>query len=187
LKCVRRHPGQRLASALPNTRSSRVLAKNIRLSSYLANPLSKSQHQRVDGDGCVGSYLSAARQRLEPEVYRRRPNSRGEPRRHASRPLRLPLRRYRRPLLLRLEHTHRPTLEDYVHRATRLGSSRSLNLRIGITGQFANMSTAPTIQRQSQLIYAACGATRRTAINVGRKRLVLNRSSLTCAASNMGS
>jgi ornithine--oxo-acid transaminase len=31
-----------------------------------------------------------------------------------------------------LEHTHRPTLEDYVHRATRLGSSRSLNLRIGI-------------------------------------------------------
>src|SRR6516225_4835008 len=38
------------------------------------------------------------------------------------------LRRYRRPLLLRLEHTHRPTLEDYVHRATRLGS----NLRIGI-------------------------------------------------------
>src|SRR5215467_8520687 len=44
------------------------------------------------------------------------------------------LRRYRRPLLLRLEHTHRPTLEDYVHRATRLGSSRSLNLRIGIMG-----------------------------------------------------
>src|SRR5262249_46111291 len=42
------------------------------------------------------------------------------------------LRRYRRPLLLRLEHTHRPALEDYVHRATRLGSSRSLNLRIGI-------------------------------------------------------
>src|SRR5262249_8428947 len=44
------------------------------------------------------------------------------------------LRRYRRPLLLRLEHTHRPTLEDYVHRATRLGSSRSLNMRIGISG-----------------------------------------------------
>src|SRR5207247_8073697 len=43
------------------------------------------------------------------------------------------LRRYRRPLLLRLEHTHRPTLEDYVHRATRLGSTRSLNLRIGIS------------------------------------------------------
>src|SRR5216683_3016757 len=41
------------------------------------------------------------------------------------------LRRYRQPLLLRLEHTHRPTLEDYVHRATRLGSSRSL--RIGIS------------------------------------------------------
>src|SRR6516225_5494869 len=43
------------------------------------------------------------------------------------------LRRYRRPLLLRLEHTHRPTLEGYVHRATRLGRSRSLNLRIGIS------------------------------------------------------
>src|SRR5262249_17332168 len=49
------------------------------------------------------------------------------------------LRRYRRPLLLRLEHTHRPTLEDYVHRATRLGSSRSLNLRIGIN-RFAILS-----------------------------------------------
>jgi hypothetical protein len=35
-----------------------------------------------------------------------------------------------------LEHSHRPTLEDYVHRATRLGSSRSLNLRIGITRLF---------------------------------------------------
>src|SRR5262249_13931230 len=43
------------------------------------------------------------------------------------------LRRYRRPLLLRLEHTHRPALEDHVHRPTRLGSSRSLKLRIGIT------------------------------------------------------
>src|SRR5258708_36425179 len=47
------------------------------------------------------------------------------------------LRRYRQPLLLRLEHTHRPTLEDYVHRATRLGSSRSLNLRIGINSLLA--------------------------------------------------
>src|SRR5262249_34507009 len=44
------------------------------------------------------------------------------------------LRRYRRPLLLRLEDTHRPPREDYVHRATRLGSSRSLNMRIGIRG-----------------------------------------------------
>src|SRR5207245_9617377 len=43
------------------------------------------------------------------------------------------LRRYRQPLLLRLEHTHRPTLEDYVHRATRLGSSRSLTMRIRIS------------------------------------------------------
>src|SRR5499433_1718649 len=51
------------------------------------------------------------------------------------------LRRYRRPLLLRLEHTHRPTLEDYVHRATRLGSSRSLNLRIGISPALNNPTT----------------------------------------------
>src|SRR5262249_34079143 len=50
------------------------------------------------------------------------------------------LRRYRRPLLLRLEHTHRPALEDYVHRATRLGSSRSLNLRIGITASPTRVS-----------------------------------------------
>src|SRR5262249_38553807 len=42
------------------------------------------------------------------------------------------LRRYRRPLLLCLEHTHRPALENHVHCATRLGSSRSLNLRFGI-------------------------------------------------------
>ena len=40
---------------------------------------------------------------------------------------------YRRPLLLRLEHTYRPALENHVHRATRLGSSRSLKLRIGIS------------------------------------------------------
>src|SRR5215475_13594689 len=52
------------------------------------------------------------------------------------------LRRYRRPLLLRLEHTHRPALEDYVHRATRLGSSRSLNLRIGIMHHFAHRAEA---------------------------------------------
>src|SRR5262249_6040410 len=45
--------------------------------------------------------------------------------------------RYRRPLLLRLEHTHRPALEDHVHRPTRLGSSRSLKLRIGISRSFS--------------------------------------------------
>jgi hypothetical protein len=44
------------------------------------------------------------------------------------------LRRYRRPLLLRLEHTHRPTLEDHVHRATRLGrrGARALLQSFGI-------------------------------------------------------
>jgi hypothetical protein len=38
----------------------------------------------------------------------------------------------RAPELNGHEHTHRPTLEDHVHCATRLGSSRSFNLRIGI-------------------------------------------------------
>src|SRR3989441_12819411 len=43
------------------------------------------------------------------------------------------LRRYRRSLLLRLEHAHRSAVENHVHRPPRLGSRRSLNLRIGIS------------------------------------------------------
>src|SRR5262249_8762091 len=43
------------------------------------------------------------------------------------------LRRYRRPLLLRLEHAHRSALEDHVHRASRVGQRRLLNVRIGIS------------------------------------------------------
>src|SRR5262249_50041102 len=76
------------------------------------------------------------------------------------------LRRYRRPLLLRLEHTHRPTLEDYVHRATRLGSSRSLNLRIGIRRR-AELATAlaaahslapcPNMACSSRYVTTPCG------------------------------
>src|SRR5258708_9289034 len=42
------------------------------------------------------------------------------------------LRRYRRSLLLRLEHAHRSAVENHVHRPPRLGSRRSLNLRIGL-------------------------------------------------------
>src|SRR5262245_8310754 len=42
------------------------------------------------------------------------------------------LRRHRRSLLLRLEHSHRSAVENHVHRPPRLGSRRSLNLRIGI-------------------------------------------------------
>ena len=42
--------------------------------------------------------------------------------------------RYRRSLLLRLEHAHRSAVENHVHRPPRLGSRRSLNLRIGIKG-----------------------------------------------------
>src|SRR5262245_23417685 len=41
-------------------------------------------------------------------------------------------RRYRRSLLQRLEHAHRSAVENHVHRPPRLGSRRSLNLRIGI-------------------------------------------------------
>src|SRR5215475_11906885 len=61
------------------------------------------------------------------------------------------LRRYRRPLLLRLEHTHRPALEDYVHRATRLGSSRSLNLRIGISACAAMRSSSRAANHSSRV------------------------------------
>ena len=43
------------------------------------------------------------------------------------------LRRRRRSLLLRLEHAHRSAVENHVHRPPRLGSRRSLNLRIGIS------------------------------------------------------
>jgi len=39
------------------------------------------------------------------------------------------LRRHRRSLLLRLEHAHRSAVENHVHRAPRLGSRRSPNLR----------------------------------------------------------
>ena len=42
------------------------------------------------------------------------------------------LRRHRRSLLLRLEHAHRSAVENHVHRPPRLGSRRSVNLRIGI-------------------------------------------------------
>src|SRR5215813_2664891 len=52
------------------------------------------------------------------------------------------LRRYRRSLLLRLEYTHPPTLEDNVHRPTRLGHRRSLIVRIGIRSYSG--SRAPT-------------------------------------------
>ena len=46
------------------------------------------------------------------------------------------LRRHRRSLLLRLEHAHRSAVENHVHRAPRLGSRRSFNLRIGISQAF---------------------------------------------------
>src|SRR5262249_46855669 len=47
------------------------------------------------------------------------------------------LPRHRRSLLLRLEHPHRSAVENHFHRPTRLGSSRSLKLRIGINAPTA--------------------------------------------------
>src|SRR5437667_12092069 len=44
------------------------------------------------------------------------------------------LRRHRHSLLLRLEHAHRPALENHVHRPPRLGTRRSLIVRVGIRG-----------------------------------------------------
>ena len=52
------------------------------------------------------------------------------------------LRRHRRPLLLRLEHAHRPALENHVHRSPRLGSRRSLIVRIGIRGPLQKLWSA---------------------------------------------
>src|SRR5262245_42444200 len=57
------------------------------------------------------------------------------------------LRRYRRSLLLRLEHAHRSAVENHVHRPPRLGSRRSLNLRIGISlGQVSHMRDAQGLE-----------------------------------------
>src|SRR5437867_3503021 len=64
------------------------------------------------------------------------------------------LRRYSRSLLLRWEHAHRSAVENHVHRQTRLGSRRSLNLRIGITG-VQNIAAARGIKpRTAQEILA---------------------------------
>src|SRR2546427_9811178 len=52
------------------------------------------------------------------------------------------LRRHRRSLLLRLEHAHRSAVENHVHRPPRLGSRRSLNLRIGVSAPFCQGLTA---------------------------------------------
>jgi hypothetical protein len=61
------------------------------------------------------------------------------------------LRRYRRSLLLRLEHADRSAVENHVHRATRLDSSRSLNLRIGIRrSELARVALAKEPRRRQQ-------------------------------------
>src|SRR6266704_2278630 len=53
-----------------------------------------------------------------------------------------PLRPLGPSWLLRLEHAHRSAVENHVHRPPRLGSRRSLNLRIGINGRPARFPAA---------------------------------------------
>jgi hypothetical protein len=48
--------GLRALVCTPGARSCRQL-QNIRLSSDVANPLSRSQNCQADGDGCVGLHL----------------------------------------------------------------------------------------------------------------------------------
>src|SRR6516225_9983718 len=48
------------------------------------------------------------------------------------------LRRRRRSLLLCMEHAHQSALENHVYRPPRLGSHRSLNLRIGIRRSYSS-------------------------------------------------
>src|SRR5262249_31438503 len=64
------------------------------------------------------------------------------------------LRRHRRSLLLRLEHAHRSAMENHVHRTPRLGSRRSLNLRLGIRclGQIARPVTPGTSVAEGKIV-----------------------------------
>src|SRR5262249_38508644 len=64
------------------------------------------------------------------------------------------LRRHRRSLLLRLERAHRSAVENHVHRPPRLGSRRSLNLRIGIR-YVRSASTADIAALIDQLMSAS--------------------------------
>src|SRR3979490_2944406 len=52
------------------------------------------------------------------------------------------LRRNRRPLPLRVAHAHRSTLETHVNRARRLGSRRSIIVRVGISRSGRNPGLA---------------------------------------------
>ena len=60
------------------------------------------------------------------------------------------LRRYRRSLLLRLEHPHRSTLEDHVHRSSRMGIHRSIIMRFGITNCDIHISRLPITRALSR-------------------------------------
>src|SRR5262249_52058869 len=64
------------------------------------------------------------------------------------------LRRYRRPLLLRLEHAHRSALEDHVHRASRVGQRRLLNVRIGISHTVQSGKSPPHLMAEVLLQFS---------------------------------
>src|SRR6476659_3000560 len=55
------------------------------------------------------------------------------------------LRRNRRSLLLRLEYAHRSTLENHVHRSPRLGSRRSLIMRVGISPRLQGVAATALV------------------------------------------
>jgi hypothetical protein len=48
-----------LSPRTPNPTHAPSSLQNIRLSSYVANPLRRSRNWQADGDGCVGSHLDA--------------------------------------------------------------------------------------------------------------------------------
>src|SRR5262249_39804024 len=70
------------------------------------------------------------------------------------------LRRHCRSLLLRLEHAHRSAVENHVHRPPRLGSRRSLNLRIGIRGIRRDLAASLKNQCRASVrrLFCAVGA-----------------------------
>ena len=66
------------------------------------------------------------------------------------------LRRHRRSLLLRLEYPPRSALENHDHRPARLGSPRSVNLRIGIRP--GARYSSPMMHWSIYLVWLALGA-----------------------------
>jgi hypothetical protein len=60
-----RPPGSRVKRRKSNRTHAPSSLQNIRLSSYAANPLSRSRNWRADGDGCVGLHLMQVSRRTQ--------------------------------------------------------------------------------------------------------------------------